>query len=123
MEARVEVNTYELDYKCPECDIGVLICIGRILMTKPIRYHHECNNCNHKCDLSTYSILIKEKGIKTNNMEKEVTSIFSSDGKEYKMKSNLYMFNTSYEVDGKPHVSRVFAKSWEEAVEHIKQKK
>lgn len=56
-------------------------------------------------------------------MTEEFKSVFDSNGKEYKMKSNLYLFNTSYEVDGESYVSRVFAKSWEEAVEHIKQKK
>jgi len=44
METRTEVKLFKVDYKCPRCDKGHLRHTGKVLMSSPAKYPHECNN-------------------------------------------------------------------------------
>lgn len=50
MEERKEVKAFEVDYKCPKCDIGYLRSDGERLLCYPPLYPHKCSN--KECDYS-----------------------------------------------------------------------
>lgn len=39
-----EVRTFEVDYRCPKCNIGFLRPTGIAVGGTPIKYPHKCNN-------------------------------------------------------------------------------
>jgi hypothetical protein len=43
-----EVKTIEVNCKCPKCEEGYLMATGRVLLTYPLQYEHECTHCVHK---------------------------------------------------------------------------
>jgi hypothetical protein len=47
MESKKLVNTYIVDYECPECGEGVLKPTGEVLTSFPAQYPHKCTHCNH----------------------------------------------------------------------------
>lgn len=48
MEKKREVKTFEVDFRCPKCNIGYLRPTGIAVGGYPIRYPHVCNN--PECD-------------------------------------------------------------------------
>ena len=44
MEERVEVKTFRVRYKCPDCETGYLIPTGKVLTSYPAKYPHKCDN-------------------------------------------------------------------------------
>ena len=47
MEERKEVKTFEVDFKCPKCNIGYLRPTGIVCDNNPPTYPHKCNNCDY----------------------------------------------------------------------------
>ena len=47
MEEKKEVRTFEVDFKCPKCDIGYIRPTGIPVGGNPIQYPHKCNNCDY----------------------------------------------------------------------------
>lgn len=48
MEETKQVHTFEVDFKCPNCDAGYLRPTGTVLCSYPPIYPHKCNNIT--CD-------------------------------------------------------------------------
>lgn len=58
MEKYTEVKTYQIDYKCPECNDGYLRPSGFVYMSHPVQYPHICNICQYTITLDkSYPIL------------------------------------------------------------------
>jgi hypothetical protein len=47
MEEKREVRTFEVDYKCPKCDVGYLRPTGIVCDNNPPTYPHKCTNCDY----------------------------------------------------------------------------
>ncbi len=44
MEEKTQVKTFQIDFKCPKCNIGYLRPTGIAVGGCPIQYPHKCNN-------------------------------------------------------------------------------
>jgi hypothetical protein len=44
MEEIKEVQTFQVDYRCPKCNNGYLRPSGTVLTSYPPQYPHKCNN-------------------------------------------------------------------------------
>jgi len=44
MEVKKEVKTFEVNYKCDECDNGYMKFGGVVLTSYPAQYTHSCDN-------------------------------------------------------------------------------
>lgn len=47
MEFGEEVKTIQVDYECPNCEVGRLRPNGNVLSTYPAQYPHSCNVCDY----------------------------------------------------------------------------
>lgn len=48
METRKQLITIRVDYKCPECETGLLRPSGKVSLTHTSLYPHRCSN--HECN-------------------------------------------------------------------------
>ena len=65
MEVKKEVKTFEVNYKCDECDDGYMQFDGIVLTSYPAQYPHSCDNKD--CDATktfrgeSYPKMVHEK--------------------------------------------------------------
>lgn len=43
-EVKKEVKSFNVDYKCDQCETGYMRPDGRVLLSNPPKYPHICNN-------------------------------------------------------------------------------
>ena len=48
METKKDLRTIEVDYECPNCEVGKLRPTGKKLLSNPPQYPHKCTECEYK---------------------------------------------------------------------------
>jgi len=100
MEEKREVRTFEVDFKCPKCNIGYLRPTGIAVGSTPMQYPHKCSNCDYHKIIKDrqYPYLVYEPlndGSITIVMNDTVEHIH---GKDYKEKDKQTMIGSEGEM-------------------------
>jgi ribosomal protein L37AE/L43A len=52
MEVKTALRTIQVDYVCPNCEIGLLITVKEFQFRNPAVYIHKCDKCNRSYKLN-----------------------------------------------------------------------
>lgn len=103
MEEKREVRTFEIDFKCPKCNVGYLRSTGIAVGGTPMQYPHRCTNCDYHTIIKGYQYpyLVYEplfSGIYMKNGD----SVEYVHGKDFKKNDEQTMIGSEGEMHEKP---------------------
>lgn len=80
METKTEIKTFKIDCLCDYCKIGYMRPTGEVLNIYPMKFPHNCTNCENKKDYSdTYPLTRQEEIPITSHIPKIVIGELKKD--------------------------------------------